>query len=216
MSQTDHTRDHPDGTHPSAGAAAAGQPNRLLAASRVVHQLWRTQDRKVDLNRLLADELYAKNLLKAAKVHADAKTSEFIDAFERACLAAGIWSSAEVPPKPTYQANADGSVSAAAAWDPDYTPPASIDEVKPETEYIPTTSPRTSMLVKEQGNSGFASRFGFSRPAGRGEADVKRANSSSSVPPNSNAAGSSSPSPQSEPAPGPIDPNNKKYIRGAR
>ena len=40
----------------AAGSPAAGPPNRLLAASRVVHQLWRTQDRKVDLNRLLADE----------------------------------------------------------------------------------------------------------------------------------------------------------------
>lgn len=207
--------ENPNGTAANAGSAAVA-PNRLLAASRVVHQLWRTQDRKIDLNRLLADEVFAKTLLQAAKVYADPKTSAMIEAFEKASLEKGAWSTQQAPVKPAYKTNADGSISAAAAWDPDYVPATNLQDVKPEAEYIPTTSPRTSISVKDAGNSSFISRFGFSRPVQTGDADPSVRKSSGSLPPNSRSAGASTQSPASEPSDGPVDPNHKKYIRGAR
>ena len=191
-------------------------PNRLLAASRVVHQLWRTQDKKIDLNRLLADETFAKSLLHTAKVYADPKTSEMICAFEAASIETGAWRGHKVQAKPDYKANPDGSISAAAAWDPDYIPPTSLQEAQPEAEYIPTTSPRTSITAKDVANSGFISRFGFSRPVEAKDVVSSDRHSPTSQPPGSRSAGASTQSPASEPADGPIDPKHKKYLRGAR
>ena len=100
------------------GGSPTGTPNRLLAASRVVHQLWRTQDNKIDLNRLLGDEDFAKKLMQSARVYADPKTGAMLDAFERASIETGAWRTSDVQVKPSYKTNADGSISAAAAWDP--------------------------------------------------------------------------------------------------
>ena len=198
------------------GGSPTGTPNRLLAASRVVHQLWRTQDNKIDLNRLLGDEDFAKKLMRSARVYADPKTGAMLDAFERASIETGAWRTSDVQVKPSYKTNADGSISAAAAWDPDFVAPAASEDAKPETEYIPTTSPRTSITVKERGNSSFISRFGFSRPADAGEAGHSVRNLSRGAAPASRSAGPSSQNPAPESPDGPIDPNHKKYIRGAR
>ena len=200
----------------STGGGSMAPPNRLLAASRVVHQLWRTQDKKIDLNRLLADEVFAKRLLHAAKVYADPKTSDMVAAFEFASVETGAWRSHQAQSKPDYKTNADGSISAAAAWDPDYVPPISLQEVKPETQYVPTTSPRTTLAAKDGGISGFISRFGFSRPAEPKDSAGSSRESSASVLPSTRSAGPSTQNPASEPADGPIDPKHKKYIRGAR
>ena len=197
-------------------ASGVGTSNRLLAASRVVHQLWRTQDYKVDLNRLLADEAFAKRLLATARAHADAKTSAFIDAFEKASVESGAWRTISGQIQADYKANVDGSISAAAAWDPDYVPPTSPQDGKAESEYIPTTSPRTSITAKDTGNSHFISRFGFSRPAEPSDLASAPRPSSRSAPLSSRTTGTSTQTPQPEPADEPIDPNHKKYIRGAR
>lgn len=199
-----------------SGKPPGAPPNRLLAASRVVHQLWRTQDNKIDLNRLLEDEDFAKKLLRSARVYADAKTSALIDDFETASIETGAWRTKDVLPKPAYKTNPDGSISAAAAWDPDFVPPVTTEDAKPVTEYIPTTSPRTSISVKDGSNSGFISRFGFSRPAEAGDTGQSSRNSQRNASSSSRSTRPSSQTPAAEPTDDPIDPNHKKYIRGAR
>lgn len=210
------------GTTPAPSA-----PNRLLAASRLVHQLWRSQDRKVDINGLLEDEVFARSLVDSARIYADPKTSALIDEFEKASIESGAWRTKSGPAKPGYQVSPGGTVSAAAAWDPSYNPPISI-EPAPDVAHVPTTSPRTSMTVKEQGSSGIMSRFGFSRPLEAGDTGQQRKGSLSGSEPasprgpdhTSKLSGSSSlksgaDSLDDEPV-GPIDPNHKKYVRGAR
>jgi hypothetical protein len=225
------TSDNSGSTPPRGSGTAPSPPGRLLAASRVVHQLWRTQDNKIDLNRLLADEGFAKNLLRSARVYADLKTIAMIDDFERASIETGAWRGDSLQAKPSYQTNADGTISAAAAWDPAYVPPVNADNATFEAEYIPTTSPRTSITVKDLSGSGFSSRFGLSRPFGSGDAGSSVRNSPRSSLPASRPAGASTQNPESVPANGslapkdpnspnspnsPIDPKHKKYIRGAR
>lgn len=190
-------------------------PKRLLAASRVVHQLWRTQDIKVDLTRLLQDETFARKLLVTAKVHGDAKTKAMLDDFEKCSFESGAWHTASEPASPAYRAGADGMVSAAAAWDPNYNPPVGSADPTPEAEYIPTTSPRISMTVKEGSSRGFLSRFSLSRPFEPG--DVGRSSRSAS-PRNPDSVLGSKPSqnPPADPPAAPVDPNHKKYIGGAR
>ena len=201
----------------------AAPPNRLLAASRLVHQLWRSQETKVDINQLLEDEAFARSLLQSARVYADPKTSALIDDFERSCIESGAWRTKTVQTKPVYKAGPDGMVSAAAAWDPDYNPPATPDSAVFETVHVPTTSPRTSLTIKERGNS-LISRFGFSRSGDAGETGSPPRGSlfggapaSSKNPSNvSKTPGSTGSSPPDDEPTGPIDPNHKKYVRGAR
>jgi hypothetical protein len=196
-------------------ATSSNSPNRLLAASRVIHQLFRTQDKKIDLNKLLGDEAFAREVMRSSRVYADPKTSALIDDFEKSSLESGAWRTDGARAKPAYTMNPDGTVSAAAAWDPDYNPPASAEVVKPEVEYVPTTSPRTSISVKDK-NSSFISRFGLSRPADPSDIASPARNSSRGVPASGRSGNPSTQSPTAEPAGGPIDPNHKKYIRGAR
>jgi hypothetical protein len=196
-------------------AATPNAPNRLLAASRVVHQLWRTQDKKVELNKLLEDEAFARSLLSSSRVYADPKTSALLDDFEKSSLESGAWRADSVHAKPAYIMNPDGTISAAAAWDPDYNPPESAQDITHEVDYVPTTSPRTSMTAKDK-HSSFISRFGFSRPAEPSDRTDSPRNSQRSVPPSGPSGNPSTQAPAAEPADGPIDPNHKKYIRGAR
>lgn len=194
-------------------------PNRLLAASRVVHQLSRTQDTKVDLTKLLQDEAYGRQVLKSASVYADAKTKILLDDFEKSSVDSGAWrplpAAAGPAPAPAYRPGADGMVSAAAAWDPNYNPPASAVYPGTEVEYVPTTSPRTSTTVKATGTSSFLSRFGFSRPVE--PADAGRASRSASPRITDSAlTGKSSQSPPADAPDAPVDPKHKKYIGGAR
>ena len=190
-------------------------PKRLLAASRVVHQLWRTQDVKVDLTRLLQDEAFARKLLVTASVHADTKTRAMLEDFAKCSVESGAWHPGAEPANPAYRAGVDGMVSAAAVWDPNYNPPVGSPDATPEAEYIPTTSPRTSMTVKEDSSSGFLSRFSLSRPFEPG--DVGRSSRSASPrDPDSALSGKPSQNPPTDPPAAPDDPNHKKYIRGVR
>jgi hypothetical protein len=154
-------------------------------------------------------------LQEASRVYADPKTSALLDDFEKSSLESGAWRTDGVHAKQAYTMSPDGTISAAAAWDPDYNPPASAEALKPEVEYIPTTSPRTSIAVKDK-NSSFISRFGLSRPAEPSDIANSARNSSRSVPASGRSGNPSTQSPTAEPASGPIDPNHKKYIRGAR
>lgn len=196
-------------------------PNRLLAASRVVHQLWRTQDIKVDLTQLLQDEVYAKTLLVSASIYADAKTQTLLADFEKSSIDSGAWpanpapAAPAAPAGPAYQAGADGMVSAAAAWDPNYNPPASVVCPGAEVEYVPTTSPRTSTTVKERATSSFFSRFSLSRPLDAGDAG-RASRSASPRNPDSAPVSKASQSPPADVPNGPVDPKHKKYIGGAR
>ena len=192
-------------------------PNRLLAASRVVHQLSRTQDTKVDLTKLLQDEAYGRKVLKSARIYADAKTTILLDDFEKSSVDSGAWLAlpAAVAPAPAYRPGADGMVSAAAAWDPNYNPPPSHADPAFEIEHVPTTSPRTSMTVKEKGTSSFLSRFGFSRPVEPGDAG-RASRSASPRTTDSALTAKSSQSPPADAPDAPVDPKHKKYIGGAR
>jgi hypothetical protein len=196
-------------------ATSNNSPNRLLAASRVVHQLFRTQDNKIDLNRLLADEAFARDVMRSAKVYADPKTSALIDDFEKSSVESGAWSTNSVHARPTYTMSPDGMVSAAAAWDPNYNPPAAKAEPAFEQEHIPTTSPRTSMTVKDLGSS-FISRFGLSRPLESGDASKSPRSVSAGAAPSTRSGSPSSQTAPADPPDGSVDPNHKKYIRGAR
>lgn len=190
-------------------------PNRLLAASRVVHQLSRTQDTKGDLTKLLQDEAYGRQVLKSASVYADAKTKTLLGDFEKSSVDCGVWRALPAPASPAYTPGADGMVSAAAAWDPNYNPPASAVVPGTEVEYVPTTSPRTSTTVKETGTSSFLSRFGFSRPVEPGDAG-RASRSASPRTADSALSGKSSQSPPADAPDAPVDPKHKKYIGGAR
>jgi hypothetical protein len=197
-------------------ATSSNPPNRLLAASRVVHQLFRTQDNKIDLNRLLADEAFAREVMRSARVYADPKTSALVDDFEKSSIESGAWSTKNVHATPAYTMSPDGMVSAAAAWDPNYNPPPAKTEPAFQQEHIPTTSPRTSMTVKDLGGSSFISRFGLSRPLEAGDASKSPRSASASAAPSTRAGSPSSQTAPADPPDDPVDPNHKKYIRGAR
>jgi hypothetical protein len=197
-------------------ATSNNSPSRLLAASRVVHQLFRTQDNKIDLNRLLADEAFAREVMHSARVHADPKTSALIDDFEKSSIDSGAWSPKSVQAPSAYKTSPDGMVSAAAAWDPNYNPPPAKTEPAFEQEHIPTTSPRTSMTVKDLGGSSFISRFGLSRPLETGDASKSPRSKSAGAAPSTKSGKPSGDTAPSEEPDTPVDPNHKKYIRGAR
>jgi hypothetical protein len=184
--------------------------NRLLVASKLTHLLWRGQYAGVDLSRLVNDEAYARELIRSVRsTYPDPKVSELLAAFEQTYIDSGAWSTKIEPTAPVYTPNADGTIPAAAAWDPNYNPPT-VPPVAQNMQIVrvPTTSARVSTVVKEtpekgSGSSSFFSRFRLSRP-----------NEPSTVPGVDTFQSTQPPTP--DPPETPVDPNKKKYLRGAR
>jgi hypothetical protein len=177
--------------------AAVNNSKRLLIASRLTHQLWRAQHPGIDLARLLGDEAFARDLISAVRTsNTDTQIGALMNEFEKLSIENGAWSTELAPSAPSYARNPDGSIPATAAWDPRYIPPESTaNPDAPSIVHKPAQSPRMGAVVaKERGSSGLLSRFGLSRPH--------------------ESKSTQTPSPGQPDTP--IDPNLKKYIRGAR
>jgi hypothetical protein len=184
--------------------------NRLLIASKLAHLLWRGQYAGADLTRLVNDEAYARELIATVRnANPDPKLSELLAAFEQTYIDSGAWSTKIAPTAPVYAPNADGTIPAAAAWDPHYNPPPAPPAAHSvEIARVPTTSARVSTVAREapekgSGRSSFFSRFGLSRP-----------NEPSTVPGVASFQSTLPPAPDQPDTP--VDPNKKKYLRGAR
>jgi hypothetical protein len=186
---------------------AAEQSRRLLVGSKLVNQFRRSLQLNIDLTRLLAEENFARELLMTLREgHADEALTAMMDEFEQASIRAGAWHSSP-PPKPSkYTPNADGTIPASAAWDPEYVPPppSSRPTAAPQVDLEPSVSPRVQVLADQKRlSTGFFSRFGLTKPPTQSSTLPSGLQKSSHLP---------EPDAPSEP----VDPKLKKYIRGAR
>jgi hypothetical protein len=183
----------------------ADQSRRLLVGSKLVNQFKRSLQLNIDLTRLLNEEAFSRELIQTLRDgYADEALNTLMDEFERISISAGAWH-ANPPPKPSkYTPNADGTIPASAAWDPDYVPPPQPSRTAPEIELEPSVSPRVQVVAdKQRLSGGFFSRFGLTKPP-----------SSASTLPGSSLKASDLPEPETLGTP--VDPKLKKYIRGAR
>jgi hypothetical protein len=185
----------------------ADQSRRLLVGSKLVNQFKRSLQINIDLTRLLGDEAFARELLQTLRAgHADETLMVMMDEFEQISIKAGAWHSSPPPKRSKYMPNADGTIPASAAWDPDYVPPPPSSGLAagPKVELEPSVSPRVQVHSDlKRLSSGFFSRFGLTKPP-----------ASPSSLPSGTQKNSSLPEPQAPSEP--VDPKLKKYIRGAR
>jgi hypothetical protein len=185
----------------------ADQSRRLLLGSKLVNQFKRVLQLNIDLTRLLGDESFSRDLIQTIRGgYADGTLATLMDEFEQISIKSGAWqASSESAPSNKYMPNAQGLIPAAAAWDPDYTPPPTNRPAAPSAiELEPSVSPRVQVVAdKQRFSSGFFSRFGLTKPP-----------PSPSTSSGFNQKSSNLPEPE---APSdPVDPKLKKYIRGAR
>jgi hypothetical protein len=184
----------------------AEQSRRLLVGSKLVHQFKRSLQLNIDLTRLLADEVFSRDLIQTLRgEHADAPMIVLMDEFEQISISSGAWQANPSAKASKYTPNADGTIPASAAWDPEYVPPPqSSGPPALDIELEPSVSPRVQVFAdKQRLSSGFFSRFGLTKPP----------SNPSTLPGLNLKAGE--PSRPDEPSK-PVDPNLKKYIRGAR
>jgi hypothetical protein len=183
----------------------------MMAGSRMVRELKRDHHIDVDLARMLADETYARELLAGLKDMRQPRIDELAAQFAKLSIDDGAWKA--IPPQAApanYALSPAGTVSAAAAWDPNYNPPAQASgaQTEPPAEREPALSPRINSPVKSGQNSSFLSRLGLSRP------NFQITYQSSNIHKSADEGLASIPG-ASKPAV-PIGPEDKKYLRGAR
>ncbi len=179
---------------------AQTQHMRLLLGSKLTRHLKRAHHDDIDLTRLLNDERFARAVVMANRSLEDAVLATLMDEFERLSLECGAWNPKTTDESGVYQPNSDGMVSAAAAWDPNYNPPArTVPPEEPEIVREATVSPRVNTAVTGRPNSSFLSRLGLSRPPDSSSTHSRTQSDVSSTSPDE-----------------PVDPNKKKYMRGAR